>query len=675
MKGDTIKYATRIGANNWDISTITIERNESPWVPLDISSQGIPHICYLVKTGSWSYLKHAYKTGATWIIEKVDSVQASGDVMDIKLGPSSDIHILWLYTPGAGEIIKYAKYNGTQWEFDSVWADVAYVSLSIALDQSQNPHIVRTSVEGGSSILIHIYKSGGTWYFDTIDVAIGGAAQFPDIEWGPSGISVVYRDSISSSYYLKFYTQPGTEIIENNIVCYYPDLDFDNSGVPHVSYDNSGVGLKYAYKTNAWQIESLTTGPAAWSRLDVDNSGQPHICFTVLGDTVKYAYKSGGGPNPDIWVSPDPFNQTMEINSQIDDELTIGNNGSENLVINSMVEDPEVPWLSFIPWTGSIPPDNQIEVTLTFNSYGLAPGTYQTTIKIYSNDPNENPYILPVNLTVTTTSVPNFAWLPKSISVTLPQNGSTIRTLYISNTETTNSVLEFAISESNGATWVDENPISGNVNAGDTQNVSLIFNSTELAPGNYSTILKIFNNDPDYVNNTPCVAVNLTVTAVSIPVANISPTKFEVSINKNQIQTRELKIKNDGNDTLTWNLEETADWLNVSQTSGNILPGGQDIITLTFDSHNQNAGFYSTYLIITTNEPPNPKTYQVPVIIQVLESNEAYIEVEPQSISHYLQQGSIGYKNLWIKNNGNKTLTWNLTIKNNSSWLNSTNPR
>jgi uncharacterized repeat protein (TIGR01451 family) len=60
-------------------------------------------------------------------------------------------------------------------------------------------------------------------------------------------------------------------------------------------------------------------------------------------------------------------------------------------------------WLTVFPMSGSVLSGQTVNLTVTVNSTGLAPGFYQSNITIASNDPDENPIVVPVNLTVIST--------------------------------------------------------------------------------------------------------------------------------------------------------------------------------------------------------------------------------------------------------------------------------
>ncbi|MCK4757608.1 MAG: hypothetical protein KAS67_04075, partial [Thermoplasmata archaeon] len=57
-------------------------------------------------------------------------------------------------------------------------------------------------------------------------------------------------------------------------------------------------------------------------------------------------------------------------------------------------------WLSEFPTSGIVPPSNDTNIEITVDATTLNPGFYQANITISSNDPDENPVIVPVYLTV-----------------------------------------------------------------------------------------------------------------------------------------------------------------------------------------------------------------------------------------------------------------------------------
>jgi hypothetical protein len=60
----------------------------------------------------------------------------------------------------------------------------------------------------------------------------------------------------------------------------------------------------------------------------------------------------------------------------------------------------DIPWLGVAPTAGSTAPGGSSEVTVTFDSTGLAPGEYEALLCVDSNDPVNPRVVVPVTLTV-----------------------------------------------------------------------------------------------------------------------------------------------------------------------------------------------------------------------------------------------------------------------------------
>jgi len=93
---------------------------------------------------------------------------------------------------------------------------------------------------------------------------------------------------------------------------------------------------------------------------------------------------------------------------------------------------------------------------------------------------------------------------------------------------------------------------------------------------------------------------------------------FNLRLPVNQTKDTILTIRNNGNDALSWNLSEspTVDWLSAYPTSGEINPGQEARIGISFNTSGLSQGFYPTNLVITSNDQNSP-TVIVPVEISV----------------------------------------------------------
>ena len=131
---------------------------------------------------------------------------------------------------------------------------------------------------------------------------------------------------------------------------------------------------------------------------------------------IMYADFAVGNPPlfPDIQISPASFSFTLQQNDTTNDYLLISNTGNLNLTWSIselnlfLVEQKrnttpftEASWLSETPTSGIVTPGNVQNVRLMLNSGGMAAGSYVCSLSVSSNDPNENPVIVPVTLNVT----------------------------------------------------------------------------------------------------------------------------------------------------------------------------------------------------------------------------------------------------------------------------------
>ncbi|MCK4894971.1 MAG: M6 family metalloprotease domain-containing protein, partial [Calditrichia bacterium] len=113
---------------------------------------------------------------------------------------------------------------------------------------------------------------------------------------------------------------------------------------------------------------------------------------------------------PDIEISPTSFSFTVEENDTSSDMLLISNTGNGDLLwtiteLNDVSSTPQsspidASWLSENPTSGTVTPGGNQNVILLVNAAGLTVGAYSCNLSIDSNDPDENPLIVPVNLTV-----------------------------------------------------------------------------------------------------------------------------------------------------------------------------------------------------------------------------------------------------------------------------------
>jgi hypothetical protein len=80
---------------------------------------------------------------------------------------------------------------------------------------------------------------------------------------------------------------------------------------------------------------------------------------------------------------------------------TVGqNSGTAYLLESGLPNFSDVPWLTVTPVDGTIAPDGSVDLEITVNSTGLAPGVYRALVVIQTNDPDHSITTVPVELVV-----------------------------------------------------------------------------------------------------------------------------------------------------------------------------------------------------------------------------------------------------------------------------------
>lgn len=240
---NAIKYTYRVGPNTWFILPDSIPNGDEPNLVLDSSNS--PHISY---TGTDFKVHYAYWSAGIWADEIVDDRRAG--CSDIALDSSNIPHIAYhLETGGADHgYIAYAyRIGSNNWHTETLPEFAGWMGtfISIALDQSNNPHISYWENNAGTGALKYAHKINGIWNVLTID--------------GKPNILIGAINSIA----------------------------IDSVGNPHIAYyDATNGNLKYAHfvlnqvtpytnSSNLTQINAKTVGmqetgiPISWLILSV----------------------------------------------------------------------------------------------------------------------------------------------------------------------------------------------------------------------------------------------------------------------------------------------------------------------------------------------------------------------------------------------------------------------
>jgi len=137
---------------------------------------------------------------------------------------------------------------------------------------------------------------------------------------------------------------------------------------------------------------------------------------------------------PAIALSDSVYSDTLLIGAMLDNTLTITNVGGTlaDTLIFSIAENPAVGWLSVAPTADTLFANQSSDITLSLDATGLSAGTYNTTLDITSNDPN-NP-LKTVSVSLYANDAPVIGISPDTFDVTINVGETLMDTLTIFNT-------------------------------------------------------------------------------------------------------------------------------------------------------------------------------------------------------------------------------------------------
>lgn len=251
------------------------------------------------------------------------------------------------------------------------------------------------------------------------------------------------------------------------------------------------------------------------------------------------------------------------------------------------------PWLSVTSGGSALvsPSSGGAALRLSANTAGLAPGTYDATVAIDTDDANDGHQTVTVTLVVEA-PVLTLDRTAVAASVQRTLGGPADQTVVLSNTG--DGLLSFTAEVTSGADWLSVSPIVGEVEgkAGEvisSTDLTLSFDTPGLAKGTHPGTIEI--SDPHAVESTRTITVTLTVTAPIIEVVGPVPA-FTVDERQNPAP-QVLTIRNAGDAPLRFTPAVTGGWLSVSPEGEIEIPAQQSReFTLTVASASLDPGDY-----------------------------------------------------------------------------------
>ncbi|MFC1937415.1 NosD domain-containing protein [Chloroflexota bacterium] len=157
---------------------------------------------------------------------------------------------------------------------------------------------------------------------------------------------------------------------------------------------------------NSWDNGEKGNFWSDYAGEDADGDGIGDTPYEIPGDSARDNYPLMEPPEvliPDIWVHTFPLSHRLNPDStgmRVGGGFRVHNSGPGDLLWN-LVEQPVVVWLRVYPFTSGTVEWGYFEpLYLIFDSTGMEPGGYSTTLHITSNDPDNGAIDVPVTLNV-----------------------------------------------------------------------------------------------------------------------------------------------------------------------------------------------------------------------------------------------------------------------------------
>ncbi len=275
-----------------------------------------------------------------------------------------------------------------------------------------------------------------------------------------------------------------------------------------------------------------------WDAVGHYNGGGPYTFQAILDQdgSITYQYLSMGSPGNSATVGIQ--------NASRSDGLTVAFNVNyihDNLALR-IEAVPQ--WMTVAPGSGTLLGPGNTTLSVNFDAGGLLGGTYEGNIRVFSNDPDENPFVVPVTLTVI--GAPDIAVDPTSYDFGQVFFGSTPTADFAVRNPGTDTLHVASVGFDDGAYTADQSAFD--VPPHGAVGLTVTFDPPSV--GTYPAVMTITSDDPDQGT----LPVALSGEAVPPPDFSVTPSSLSADLLTGQSVHKTLTVQNTGGADLDFDI-------------------------------------------------------------------------------------------------------------------------
>lgn len=347
---------------------------------------------------------------------------------------------------------------------------------------------------------------------------------------------------------------------------------------------------------------SLTPSGIQELRISVDVTGleeKDHIGSilvkapgaTVPQETINVTLKVTGTPILSINPGSLSFSSPVGTNPPFK-TLTIQNTGGGVLDWSAT----STSWIKLDAAAGSLTAGASKSIKVSIDVSGLAAGNHPGSIVIASNAGADRT----VDVTLTLNDKAKIGLAPTTLTFDAPVGGANPPGKLVTLKNEGGEALGWK--SKTDAAWLIVAPLSGNLNPGQSQPLTITVNTSGLIEGTYNGTVTVEEN----LLAIPSGTVSVTLNMNSQPKIGVNPSKvvFSVPLGGSSSPSG-ISVTNTGNGTLDWGATGNAAWLKVAPLKGLLGSLESEPILLSASSKGLTPGTYTTTLTIADPNASN----------------------------------------------------------------------